>query len=43
MGQERQFVAVPAAAGLRDLRKYFREPVEVMEVGRWGFVVAGSS
>ena len=35
MGQERQFVAVPAAVGLRDLLKYWREPVEVIEVGMW--------
>ncbi len=33
MGQERQFVAFPAAVGLRVLLKYWSEPVEVTAVG----------
>lgn len=33
MGQARQLVAFPAAVGLRDLLKYWSEPVEVTVVG----------
>lgn len=33
---ERQFVAEPASCGLRLLRKYLRDPVDVMWEGRCG-------
>ena len=33
-------VALSAAVGLRDLVKYWREPVEVMVLGRWAGAVA---
>jgi hypothetical protein len=36
MGQERQFVAAPAAKGFRALRNIFREPVDVTDFGRCG-------
>ena len=36
MGQERQFVAEPAASGLRALRNRFRFPVEEMNEGTCG-------
>lgn len=39
MGQERQFVAFPAPVGLRDLLKYWREPDELIAVGRWAGAV----
>ena len=34
-GQERQFVALPAAVGLRVLLKYWRAPEEETVVGMW--------
>lgn len=36
MGQERQFVASPAAMGLRALRNWERKPDEEIVDGRWG-------
>lgn len=42
MGQERQFVAVPAAVGLRILVKYWRAPDEETVVGMCaGWVESG--
>lgn len=41
-GQDRQFVAVPAAGGFWDLRNWVREPVEVMVRGWMGCCEVGS-
>jgi hypothetical protein len=39
IGQERQFVAFPAAVGFLVLLKYCRDPTDVTVVGMWAGVV----